>query len=87
MGPSTPCSLFCSLLSATSLCSLWLQGWHPAELQSLATWHVLLGRFLCWLAVTLNHCGGGKLTAAAGVNESYITLEQGWESQSSEGVS
>lgn len=52
---------------------------------SLATWHVLLGRVLCWLTVILNYCSGGKLTAAAGVSESYITQERAWKSKNSGG--
>lgn len=76
MGPPASCSLFCPFISATLLCPLWLQGWQPTELQSLATWHMLWSRILFWLAVTLNHCSGENLPVAAGVNESYIALEQ-----------
>lgn len=76
MGQST----LLSFLSFDS-CHLAVPTVAPRLAACLTTGPCHMAWILCWLVVTLSHCSGENLTAAAGVNESYIIQDQGQESQ------
>lgn len=73
-----------SLLSFDG-CHLAVPTVAPGLAACLTTGPCHMAWVLYWLVVILSLCSGEKLTVAAGDNESYITQDQGQESQSSEG--